>query len=148
MLILIHLELGAAPQDLLILVLMLGKVLMLVLILAMLILFPRELETPLRLAQNTFNLVLMLTLVSILREQGVPLKIGVGQSHFMLIFSRNNHGQFTDVDFVDVVVDVASLILKAYPPPPDPPPPSVDNIDCCLYGYSLQETSTGNTQTF
>ena len=124
-LILIHLELGAAPQDLLILVLMLGKVLMLVLILAMLILFPRELETPLRLAQNTFNLVLMLTLVSILREQGVPLKIGVGQSHFMLIFSRNNHGQFTDVDFVDVVVDVASLILKAYRPDPrlTPHPP-------------------------
>ena len=98
-------------QDLLILVLMLGKVLMLVLILAMLILFPRELETPLRLAQNTFNLVLMLTLVSILREQGVPLKIGVGQSHLMLIFSRNNHGQFTDVDFADVVVD---FILQSF----------------------------------
>ena len=63
----------------------------------------------------------------------------------MLIFSRNNHGQFTDVDFVDVVVDVASLILQAYRPPP---PPTFDNIDCCLYGYSLQETSTGNTQTF
>ena len=53
----------------------------------------------------------MLTFVSILREQGVPLKIGVGQSHLMLIFSGNNHGQFTDVDFVDVVVD---FILQSF----------------------------------
>ena len=29
----------------------------------------------------------------------------------MLIFSRNNHGQFTDVDFVDVVVD---FILQSF----------------------------------
>ena len=56
MLILILHELGGGPQDMLILVLMLGKVLMLVLIMVMMILFPLELETPLKVCTDQIRL--------------------------------------------------------------------------------------------